>query len=141
MGSGGGDRGGEGRGARVPAPRTGGSAIAPVDAGELEPYLEQAPRLLRFGPGGATSRATRSRVVEGGDRGRWSAPPLGEGAPFISPFAEAYNLTKPALAAIAGRRRASVPTPRRWPVRAADIRPSPGSVGERIELAERGSSS
>src|SRR5258707_11134679 len=28
-----------------------GVLVAPVDAGELEPHLERAPRLLRFGPG------------------------------------------------------------------------------------------
>ena len=34
-----------------------GTAVAPVEAGELEPYLERAPRLLRFGPGGDVEAA------------------------------------------------------------------------------------
>ena len=41
-----------------------GVAVAPVAAGELEPHLRRAPRLLRFGPGGDVE-ATEVEVVEG----------------------------------------------------------------------------
>src|SRR3954454_18810605 len=42
----------------------GGIAVAPVEAGELEPHLARAPRLLRFGPGGDVE-ATESAVADG----------------------------------------------------------------------------
>ena len=41
-----------------------GTAVVPVEAGELEPHLARAPRLLRFGPGGDVE-ATEARVDEG----------------------------------------------------------------------------
>jgi UDP-N-acetylmuramoyl-tripeptide--D-alanyl-D-alanine ligase len=77
--------------------RPGGTAVAPVDAGELEPHLERAERLLRFGPGGDVS-VVESRVVDGATEAT-IATPLGEQR-FELPFAEAHNLTN-ALAAIA----------------------------------------
>ena len=74
-----------------------GTAVVPVDAGELEPHLGAAPRLLRFGPGGDVE-ATEVRMVEGVTEAAVRTP-LGEQV-FHFPFAEAHNLTN-ALAAIA----------------------------------------
>jgi UDP-N-acetylmuramoyl-tripeptide--D-alanyl-D-alanine ligase len=77
--------------------RPGGAAVAPVEAGELEPHLERAAVLLRFGPGGdvhAVDSRTAGEVTEA-----TIATPLGE-QHFEFPFAEAHNLTN-ALAAIA----------------------------------------
>ncbi|HET9199013.1 MAG TPA: UDP-N-acetylmuramoyl-tripeptide--D-alanyl-D-alanine ligase [Solirubrobacterales bacterium] len=74
-----------------------GTAVAPVDAGELEPHLERAPRLLRFGPGGDV-RAAEVKVADGVTEALVETP-LGA-ARFHFPFAEAHNLTN-ALAAIA----------------------------------------
>ena len=75
----------------------GGTAIAPVEAGVLEPHLERAPRLLRFGPGGDVE-ATEVRVDDGVTEAQVSTP-LGSQR-FHFPFTEAHNLTN-ALAAIA----------------------------------------
>jgi UDP-N-acetylmuramoyl-tripeptide--D-alanyl-D-alanine ligase len=77
--------------------RPGGTAVAPVEAGHLEPHLERAGRLLRFGPGGDVE-ARESRVAEGVTEAL-IATPLGAQR-FHFPFAEAHNLTN-ALAAIA----------------------------------------
>ena len=47
------------------------TAVAPVEAGELEPHLGAAPRLLRFGPGGdveAVESAGRRGRHRGADR-------------------------------------------------------------------------
>jgi UDP-N-acetylmuramoyl-tripeptide--D-alanyl-D-alanine ligase len=74
-----------------------GTAVAPVEAGVLEPHLERAPRLLRFGPGGDVEAAgvrVRDGVTEALVR-----TPLGSER-FHFPFTEAHNLTN-ALAAIA----------------------------------------
>jgi UDP-N-acetylmuramoyl-tripeptide--D-alanyl-D-alanine ligase len=78
-------------------PRPTGTAVVPVEAGELEPHLGAAPRLLRFGPGGDVE-ATSSRVVEGVTESQVTTPAGGAG--FHFPFAESHNLTN-ALAAIA----------------------------------------
>jgi UDP-N-acetylmuramoyl-tripeptide--D-alanyl-D-alanine ligase len=75
----------------------GGTAVAPVDAGELEPHLERAPKLLRFGPGGDVE-ATEVNVVDGVTEASISTP-LSEQT-FHFPFTESHNLTN-ALAAIA----------------------------------------
>ncbi|MDX6604377.1 MAG: UDP-N-acetylmuramoyl-tripeptide--D-alanyl-D-alanine ligase [Solirubrobacterales bacterium] len=75
----------------------GGTAVAPVEAGELEPHLAGVERLLRFGPGGDVA-ATEVKVTEGVTEARVSTP-LGDER-FHFPFAEAHNLTN-ALAAIA----------------------------------------
>ncbi|MBS1880305.1 MAG: UDP-N-acetylmuramoyl-tripeptide--D-alanyl-D-alanine ligase [Actinobacteria bacterium] len=77
--------------------RPGGTAVVPVAAAELEPHLERAGKLLRFGPGGDV-RVVESRVVEGVTEAT-IATPLGQQR-FELPFAEAHNLTN-ALAAIA----------------------------------------
>ena len=74
----------------------GGTAIAPVDAGELEPHLDTAPRLLRFGPGGDVF-TVESEVGDGITAALIEAP-TGRQA-FQFPFAEAHNLDN-ALAAI-----------------------------------------
>jgi UDP-N-acetylmuramoyl-tripeptide--D-alanyl-D-alanine ligase len=76
---------------------TNGTAVAPVDAGELEPHLERAPKLLRFGPGGDVE-AREVRVAEGVTEASVSTP-LGRQT-FHFPFTESHNLTN-ALAAIA----------------------------------------
>jgi UDP-N-acetylmuramoyl-tripeptide--D-alanyl-D-alanine ligase len=75
----------------------GGTAVAPVAAGELEPHLEPLAEVLRFGPGGDVE-ATESRVVDGVTEALVKTP-LGSQR-FHFPFAEAHNLTN-ALAAIA----------------------------------------
>jgi UDP-N-acetylmuramoyl-tripeptide--D-alanyl-D-alanine ligase len=74
-----------------------GTAVVPAAAGELEPHLAAAPRLLRFGPGGDVE-ATESRVADGVTEAL-VATPAGEQR-FHFPFAEAHNLAN-ALAAIA----------------------------------------
>jgi UDP-N-acetylmuramoyl-tripeptide--D-alanyl-D-alanine ligase len=74
-----------------------GTAVAPVDAGVLEPHLDRAPRLLRFGPGGDVE-ATEVRVRDGVTE-TLVRTPLGSER-FHFPFTEAHNLTN-ALAAIA----------------------------------------
>jgi len=75
----------------------GGTAVAPVEAGELEPHLEGVAGLLRFGPGGDVE-ATEVRIVDGVTEALVRTP-LGAQR-FHFPFAEAHNLTN-ALAAIA----------------------------------------
>lgn len=75
----------------------GGTAVAPVEAGELEPHLEGVAELLRFGPGGDVE-ATEARTIDGVTEALISTP---AGARrFHFPFAETHNLTN-ALAAIA----------------------------------------
>ncbi|HEY5815133.1 MAG TPA: UDP-N-acetylmuramoyl-tripeptide--D-alanyl-D-alanine ligase [Solirubrobacterales bacterium] len=74
-----------------------GIAVAPVAAGELEPHLDAAPSLLRFGPGGDVE-AVEQRVADGVTEALISTP-AGQ-ARFHFPFAEGHNLTN-ALAAIA----------------------------------------
>jgi UDP-N-acetylmuramoyl-tripeptide--D-alanyl-D-alanine ligase len=75
----------------------GGTAVAPVEAGELEPHLERAPNLMRFGPGGDVE-AVEVRVDDGVAEALVSTP-LGAQR-FHFPFTEAHNLTN-ALAAVA----------------------------------------
>ena len=74
-----------------------GTAVAPVEAGELEPHLERAPNLLRFGTGGDVE-ASEVRVIDGVTETLVKTP-LGAQR-FHFPFTEAHNLTN-ALAAIA----------------------------------------
>jgi UDP-N-acetylmuramoyl-tripeptide--D-alanyl-D-alanine ligase len=107
-----------------------GFAVAPVAAGELEPHLGRAPRLLRFGPGGDVE-AVESKLVEGVTEARISTPAGSQ--VFHFPFAEAHNLTN-ALAAVAagvalGASLAGMAD------RAADIGFS-RFRGERIELGD-----
>jgi UDP-N-acetylmuramoyl-tripeptide--D-alanyl-D-alanine ligase len=75
----------------------GGTAVVPVDSGELEPHLKRVPQRLRFGPGGDVE-ATEVRLLEGVTEALVRTP-RGEQT-FHFPFAEAHNLTN-ALAAIA----------------------------------------
>ena len=75
----------------------GGTAVAPVEAGELEPHLTTIARQLRFGPGGDVE-ATEARIVDGVTEALVSTP-LGAQR-FHFPFTEGHNLTN-ALAAIA----------------------------------------
>jgi UDP-N-acetylmuramoyl-tripeptide--D-alanyl-D-alanine ligase len=75
----------------------GGTAVAPVQAGELEPHLEPIAEQLRFGRGGDVE-ATEVKVA-GGVTEALVKTPLGTQR-FHFPFAEAHNLTN-ALAAIA----------------------------------------
>lgn len=74
-----------------------GVAVVPVDGGQLEPHLEGAPRLLRFGPGGDVEAVESG--VEDGVTEALVATPAGRQL-FHFPFAEGHNLTN-ALAAIA----------------------------------------
>jgi UDP-N-acetylmuramoyl-tripeptide--D-alanyl-D-alanine ligase len=74
-----------------------GTAVIPADPGPLEPHLERAPRLLRFGPGGDVH--ARDVLTEAGETNAVVVTPEGERA-FKLPFVEAYNLDN-ALAAIA----------------------------------------
>lgn len=107
-----------------------GAAVVPVAAGALEPHLGEAPRLLRFGPGGDV-RAVESRVVDGVTEAT-VATPAGE-ARFHFPFAEAHNLTN-ALAAIAAGVALGA-APEEMADRAASIGFS-RFRGERLELGE-----
>ncbi|MGN6663845.1 MAG: UDP-N-acetylmuramoyl-tripeptide--D-alanyl-D-alanine ligase [Solirubrobacterales bacterium] len=75
----------------------GGTAVAPVSAGELEPHLRGLERLLRFGPGGDVEAAAAK--VDAGVTEALVRTPLGERV-FHFPFTEGHNLTN-ALAAIA----------------------------------------
>jgi UDP-N-acetylmuramoyl-tripeptide--D-alanyl-D-alanine ligase len=108
----------------------GGTAVAPAAAGELEPHLEQAPRLLRFGPGGDVE-AVEARVEEGVTEALVRTP--GGEQLFHFPFAEAHNLTN-ALAAIAAGVALEAPLGE-MADRAASIGFS-RFRGERIELGE-----
>jgi UDP-N-acetylmuramoyl-tripeptide--D-alanyl-D-alanine ligase len=74
----------------------GGAAVVPVDAGELEPHLAQAPRLIRFGPGGDVVVARR-RVIDGVTEAMIETPAGSQ--LFHLPFSEEHNLTN-ALAAV-----------------------------------------
>ncbi len=107
-----------------------GTAIAPVEAGELEPHLERAPRLLRFGDGGDV--AASEVQVAAGETSALISTPLGE-ARFRFPFAEPYNLTN-ALAAVAGGVALGI-GPEEMAVRAAGIGFS-RFRGEQMKLAD-----
>ncbi len=74
-----------------------GTAVVPAAAGDLEPHLGAAPRLLRFGPGGDVF-AVESRVTGGVTEALIETPAGRER--FHFPFAETHNLTN-ALAAVA----------------------------------------
>jgi UDP-N-acetylmuramoyl-tripeptide--D-alanyl-D-alanine ligase len=77
--------------------RPGGTAVVPADPGPLEPHLERAPKLLRFG-----ARGDVEAVEVRADGGRTDAlvrTPAGDQR-FEFPFSEAHNLDN-ALAAIA----------------------------------------
>jgi UDP-N-acetylmuramoyl-tripeptide--D-alanyl-D-alanine ligase len=75
----------------------GGTAVVPVEAGELEPHLARAPRLIRFGAGGDVE-AVEQRVEDGVTEAL-IATPAGRQR-FHFPFTEGHNLDN-ALAAVA----------------------------------------
>ena len=77
--------------------RSGGTAVVPAGAGPLEPHLERAPKLLRFGAGGDVEATWV--LAEAGETDALVRTPAGEHA-FKLPFVEAHNLGN-ALAAIA----------------------------------------
>ena len=77
--------------------RPDGTAVVPVEPGPLEPHLERAPKLLRFGTGGDVEATWV--LAEAGETDALVKTPEGEHA-FKFPFLEAYNLDN-ALAAIA----------------------------------------
>jgi UDP-N-acetylmuramoyl-tripeptide--D-alanyl-D-alanine ligase len=107
----------------------GGTAVAPVEAGELEPHLK-GPSLLRFGPGGDIE--AREVWRSEGVTEALVATPLGAER-FHFPFLEAHNLTN-ALAAIAAGVALGAP-----PAEMADRAASIGFSrfrGERIELRD-----
>ncbi|MGN6586887.1 MAG: UDP-N-acetylmuramoyl-tripeptide--D-alanyl-D-alanine ligase [Solirubrobacterales bacterium] len=106
----------------------GGTAVAPVEAGVLEPHLEPIAEQLRFGPGGDVE-AVEARVTDGVTEALVRTP-LGEER-FHFPFTEAYNLTN-ALAAIAAAVALGA-DPAGMSDRAADIGFS-RFRGERLEL-------
>jgi len=107
-----------------------GTAVVPVEAGELEAHLGAAPRLLRFGSGGDIE-ALESRVEEGVTEAL-IATPAGR-VRFHFPFAERHNLTN-ALAAI-GAGVALGAVPEEMAERAASIGFS-RFRGERLELGD-----
>jgi UDP-N-acetylmuramoyl-tripeptide--D-alanyl-D-alanine ligase len=107
-----------------------GTAVVPVEAGELELHLTAAPSLLRFGPGGDVE-AIEQRV-EGGVTEALIATPEGR-ARFHFPFTERHNLTN-ALAAVGAGVALGVPL-EGMADRAANIGFS-RFRGERLELGD-----
>jgi UDP-N-acetylmuramoyl-tripeptide--D-alanyl-D-alanine ligase len=77
--------------------RPGGTAVVPADPGSLEPHLERAPKLIRFGAGGDVEAV--EVLAEAGETDALVRTPVGEQR-FKLPFVEAHNLDN-ALAAIA----------------------------------------
>jgi UDP-N-acetylmuramoyl-tripeptide--D-alanyl-D-alanine ligase len=77
--------------------RPGGTAVVSAAPGPLEPHLERAPKLLRFGSGGDVEATWV--LAEAGETDALVRTPVGEHA-FKLPFVEAHNLDN-ALAAIA----------------------------------------
>jgi len=107
-----------------------GTAVVPAEAGELEPHLEAAPRLLRFGPGGDVE-AIEQRVEEGVTEAM-IVTPAGQ-ARFHFPFTERHNLAN-ALAAIGAGVALGAPL-EEMADRAANIGFS-RFRGERLELGD-----
>jgi UDP-N-acetylmuramoyl-tripeptide--D-alanyl-D-alanine ligase len=107
-----------------------GVAVAPVDAGELEPHLSAAPNLLRFGPGGDV-QAVDARVADGVTEATIETP--NGPARFHLPFTERHNLVN-ALAAVAAGVALGA-SPEEMADRAANIGFS-RFRGERLELGE-----
>jgi UDP-N-acetylmuramoyl-tripeptide--D-alanyl-D-alanine ligase len=114
----------------LPALPADGTAIVPAQAGELEPHLDQAPSLLRFGAGGDVF-AVESRVVDGVTEALIESP--GGRQLFHFPFAEAHNLEN-ALAAVAAGVALGAPLAE-MADRAANIGFS-RFRGERLELGD-----
>jgi UDP-N-acetylmuramoyl-tripeptide--D-alanyl-D-alanine ligase len=108
----------------------GGVAVAPVQAGPLEPHLDGVPELLRFGPGGDVE-VRQSRLAEGVTEAL-VATPAGEQL-FHFPFTEAHNLVNALAAIAAGIALGAAP---------ADMADGAASIGfsrfrnERLELRD-----
>ncbi len=113
--------------ANLPA---GGAAVAPVEAGALEPYLVGLENLIRFGDGGDVQALERR--IEAAGLEALIATPAGEQA-FRFPFGEQHNLTN-ALAAIAAGVALGAPLAE-MSDRAPSIRFS-RLRGERLELGD-----
>lgn len=107
-----------------------GTAVVPAQAGLLEPHLGDAPRLLRFGPGGDVF-AAESAVADGLTEALVETPAGAQRFQF--PFAEEHNLTN-ALAAIAAGVALGAPLAE-MADRAANIGFS-RFRGERLELGD-----
>jgi UDP-N-acetylmuramoyl-tripeptide--D-alanyl-D-alanine ligase len=107
-----------------------GTAVVPAEAGELEPHLGAAPRLIRFGAEGDVEAVERR--VEEGVTEALVATPAGRQR-FHFPFAEAHNLDN-ALAAVAVGVALEAPLAE-MADRAANIGFS-RFRGERLELGE-----
>ncbi len=110
--------------------RSAGTAVVPAEAGPLEPHLDRAPKVLRFGAGGDVEATWV--LAEEGETDALVRTPAGEQA-FKLPFVEAHNLDN-ALAAIAAGVALGFP-----PAEMADR--APGIVfsrlrGELVELPE-----
>ncbi|HEX6667256.1 MAG TPA: UDP-N-acetylmuramoyl-tripeptide--D-alanyl-D-alanine ligase [Solirubrobacterales bacterium] len=107
-----------------------GTAVAPIEAGELESHLGNVPRLLRFGPGGDVS-ASEVAVTDGVTEALVSTP--AGSARFHFPFTEAHNLTNALAAIAAGVALGAAP---------ADMADRAASIGfssfrgERLELGD-----
>jgi UDP-N-acetylmuramoyl-tripeptide--D-alanyl-D-alanine ligase len=107
-----------------------GTAVVPVDAGELEPHLQGVGRVLRFGPGGDVE-AVEVGVVEGVTEALVRTP-LGDQL-FHFPFTEAHNLSNALAAIAAGVALGTAP---------ADMADRAASIGfsrfrgERLELGD-----
>ncbi len=108
----------------------GGAAIVPAEAGALEPHLDDAPRLIRFGPGGDVE-ALEQRIEKGVTEALVRAPSGSQA--FHFPFAEVHNLVN-ALAAVAVGVALEAPLAE-MADRAANIGFS-RFRGERLELGE-----
>ncbi len=107
-----------------------GTAVVPVEAGELEPHLAAAPSLLRFGTGGDID-VIEQRVADGVTEAL-IATPAGQ-ARFHFPFTERHNLVN-ALAAIGAGVALGAPL-EEMADRAANIGFS-RFRGERLELGD-----
>jgi UDP-N-acetylmuramoyl-tripeptide--D-alanyl-D-alanine ligase len=110
--------------------RPDGTAVVPAESGGLEPHLERAPKLLRFGPGGDVEAV--EVMAEAGETDALVRTPAGEQR-FKLPFVEAHNLDN-ALAAIAAGVALGLPLDRMASL-------APGIVfsrlrGELVELPE-----
>jgi UDP-N-acetylmuramoyl-tripeptide--D-alanyl-D-alanine ligase len=79
--------------------RPGGTAVVPAEPGPLEPHLERAPKLLRFGPGGDVVAV--EAMSQAGQTDALIRTPEGEQR-FRLPFVEAYNLDNVLAAVAAG---------------------------------------
>jgi UDP-N-acetylmuramoyl-tripeptide--D-alanyl-D-alanine ligase len=111
-----------------------GTAVVPIEAGALEPHLDAAPRILRFGEGGDVQILER-QIHERGAEASTDALVLvlGDEHRFSFPFTEDYNLNN-ALAGIAAGTAIGV-SPAEMSSRAADIRFS-RLRGERLTLGD-----